>query len=206
MNIIIISILFLVLSIFIIAMCFNISDSITSEKTTKYDDFKIFDVLRWCILVTFLFIMTILGMLEYLKIFKLSKYIKTVLPFIILIILCIVTCFVISGIINNSKLSDFEKVSQLNSIVFYCSTISCIIISFIISQVYIPLIILTIFIFGIILFYGFSSNLSVDVSKCQINFIRQSLYCSILSGLIIGFSLSFLFPYKVFHNKQKFNF
>ena len=77
--------------------------------------------------------MTILGMLEYLKIFKLSKYIKTVLPFIILIILCIVTCFVISGIINNSKLSDFEKVSQLNSIVFYCSTISCIIISFIIN-------------------------------------------------------------------------
>ena len=28
-------------------MCFNISDSITSEKTTKYDDFKNMMILKY---------------------------------------------------------------------------------------------------------------------------------------------------------------
>lgn len=187
------SILLLVFSILIIVACFLISDRITSDKPNKYDDLKFFDWLRWVFLGIFLFIMAILGAMAYFGALVLTPAVtKLVLSFMLLMIVCNVTCFTISGIINDSSLTDLEKISKLNGIVFYCGTIAAIGMGFIASQIWRPLILGTMMIFALILWSGFNSNLSMEQSKCSLAFTRQSLYGSILSGLVIGSAISYL--------------
>ena len=187
------SVSLLVLSILLIVACFQISDRITSEKANKYDDLKFFDWLRWVFLIAFIVIMGILGLMASRGALVLTPAVtKIVLCFMLLMIICNVTCFTISGIINDSSLTDLEKISKLNGIIFYCSTIAAIVMGFIASQISRPLILGTMMIFALILWSGFNSNLSIEPSKCSLSFTRQSLYGSILSGLVIGSTISHL--------------
>lgn len=187
------SILLLVLSILTIASCFQISDRITSDKVTKYDDLKIFETLRWIFLSVILVAMFILGVMAYLKKLTLTPDLtKFVSCFMLLIIVCNVLCFTIPGIINDSSLTDLEKISKLNGLVFFCSSISSMAMGFIISQISRPAILATMTLFSLILWSGFNSNLSMEQSKCSLTFMKQSLLGSILSGLVIGYSFGSL--------------
>lgn len=188
------SIILLMISSISIAGSFEISDRITSTNSNKYDDLKFFDWLRWVFLGITLTIMAFLGAMAYLGKLELSEQVKKILTcLMIVMLLCNAVCFTISGIINDTKLNDSEKISKLNGIVLVCSTISGILIGFIVAQFTTPLVLLIMTIFAFILWSGFYSNLSIEPSqKCFLSFTRQSLFGSILCGLVIGYSISYL--------------